>query len=139
MKILGLDYGKARIGLAVSDESGVIATPLCVIERTSLEADLGRIAAAATQHQAARIAVGMPINLDGTRGLAARDVARFTELLAARVSIPIEPWDERLTTAQAERAMIDSDMSRRRRKQRIDAVAAQLMLQSYLDAGRGKC
>jgi putative Holliday junction resolvase len=55
------------------------------------------------------------------------------------VSIPIEPWDERLTTAQAERAMIDSDMSRRRRKQRIDAVAAQLMLQSYLDAGRGKC
>jgi len=135
MKHLGVDYGKARIGLAISDESGMIATPLLVIERTAPETDLARIAELVAEQKVERIVVGMPLALSGHAALAAETVRKFVEALSARVEVPLEVWDERLTTAQAERAMIAGEVSRKRRKKRIDAVAAQIMLQSYLDAG----
>jgi len=138
MKALGIDYGKARIGLAVSDDSGLLAAPLEVLQRTSPDADLERLAATAARLHVDHIIVGMPLQLDGTRGPAAGNVERFAAELSRRTEVPVELWDERLTTAQAERAMIDADASRRRRKQHLDAVAAQMMLQCYLDAHRSR-
>ena len=138
MKMLGIDYGKARIGVAVSDESGLIATPLSVVGCTCIEADLSRIAELASQHEVDAVVVGMPLQLDGTPGLAAKAVQQFVDLLSERIDVPVEIWDERLSTAQAERAMIAADTSRKRRRERLDAVAAQMILQSYLDARRAR-
>ena len=136
MKFLGVDYGKVRIGLAVSDEMGMIATPLAVFRSKSTEDSISHIISQAEMHQVGTIVVGMPVKLDGSLGLAAENVKKFADQLAGQTEIPIDFWDERMTTAQAERSMISADMTRKSRKKRLDAVAAQMMLQSYLDAKR---
>ena len=90
MKMLGIDYGTARIGVAVSDESGLIATPLSVVRCASIEADLSRIAELASQNEVDAVVVGMPIQLDGTSGPAARAVQQFVTLLSERIDVPVE-------------------------------------------------
>jgi putative Holliday junction resolvase len=132
--ILGIDYGRKRIGVAVSDAGAKIATPLTVLaaaDRARAIRDITRLAA---EHAAAEIVVGLPRSLDGTLGPMAKEVTEFVEQLRASAKTPVVTFDERLSTAQAERAMIDVDMTRAKRKERIDKVAAQIMLQSYLDS-----
>jgi putative Holliday junction resolvase len=132
--ILGIDYGRKRIGLAASDVGGKIAAPLAVIDATDRLRAIREIARIAAQHQAAEAVVGMPRSLDGTLGPMAKETEAFVAELKAALKIPVVTFDERLSTAQAERAMIDADMSRAKRKERVDKVAAQITLQSYLDS-----
>jgi putative Holliday junction resolvase len=134
--VIGLDFGERRIGVAVSDPGGQIARPLLVIERSSLRDDMARIAELARSRRAQKVIVGLPLNLDGSAGPAARRARRFASALGRELDLPIALWDERLTTVEAERALLASDRSRQRRKEVRDAVAASLILQSYLDAHR---
>jgi putative Holliday junction resolvase len=132
-RLLGLDIGSVRIGVALSDPLRITAQPLEVIDRRRQE-PLQRIADLVQTHEVERIVVGKPLTLSGESGLAVQAVDAFVSELAPRVEVPIESWDERLSTAQAERAMIEGGARRARRKEAIDKVAAALILQSYLDA-----
>ena len=124
MKVLALDYGAARTGVAVSDPTGTIARPLGVVERASGEAGLRRIAELAAGESVERIVVGLPLTLRGERGAQATETDRFVEALRAAVDLPVETFDERFTTrlAQANGARADND----------DAAAAAHLLTSYL-------
>ena len=134
MRILGLDVGDRRIGVAISDPLGITAQQLTVLERRSRPKDVAAVTSLVEQHQAERIVVGLPLTLRGEHGPQAHKVTAFVEALRRRVTIPIQAVDERLTTAQGERALIALDVSRRKRKAVIDRVAAQLILQQYLDS-----
>lgn len=134
MRILGLDYGTRRIGVAVSDELGITARTLCTIERKTLASDLDRIAALVAENDIATIVVGYPRRLDGTEGVECDRVRRFADRVAERCSRPVETWDEAFTTAEAEELLIRADMSRKKRKKVIDRVAACLILQGYLES-----
>ncbi|MDD5424302.1 MAG: Holliday junction resolvase RuvX [Candidatus Omnitrophica bacterium] len=133
MRVLGLDFGEKRIGVAVSDPLGIIAQGVTVIERKNIEEDLKAINAIISEYGAESIVVGMPINMDGTKGKSADKVAEFVELLKASAGIPVATYDERLSTKESEKFLISSDVSRRKRKNVIDKVAAQLILESYLE------
>jgi putative Holliday junction resolvase len=135
---MGVDVGSKRIGLAMSDPGAVIATGVGVLDATGeTEADAERVAAVAKTHGAGRVVVGLPRLLSGEEGDAAEQARTFAGALEKAAGVPIELWDERLTTAQAEKAMIGADASREERRARIDKVAAALILQSYLDAHHG--
>jgi putative Holliday junction resolvase len=131
--ILGVDFGTRRIGLAVSDALGITAQGLETLERTNDEEDISRIADIVREREVGEIVVGRPVRLNGTRGDAVRECEAFADRLAGEFGFPVHMWDERLSTAQAERAMIEADLSRRKRKKARDRAAAQLILQSYLD------
>lgn len=132
-RILGIDPGSRRIGVALSDELGLLATPVEVISRTSRDRDIGRIGQLARQHDVQRVVVGWPITLGGEAGAAARASERFAEHLAEALECPVELWDERLSTVEARQYQSRRD---RRRGAPIDAHAAAVMLQHYLDAHR---
>jgi len=134
---LGIDYGRKRIGVAVSDAGGRIASPLTQIDAADRARAINAIAKTAAEYEAAEIVVGLPVSLNETLGPMAREVAEFAGQLRAAVKIPVNTFDERFTTAEAERSLIDADLSRAKRKRRLDKVAAQIMLQAYLDS-RGK-
>ncbi len=138
MRVLGLDVGQRRIGVALSDALGLTAQPLTVLERRGTTADLDALAALVAQHQVETIVVGLPLTMRGERGPQAQRAASFADTLRRKVSVPVELADERLTTVQGERALLETDTSRRKRKQVIDQVAAQLILQQYLDRRRAK-
>ena len=138
MRVLGLDMGQRRIGVALSDALGLTAQPLTVLERRGTTADLDALAALVAQHQVETIVVGLPLTMRGERGPQAQRTASFADTLRRKVSVPVELVDERLTTVQGERALLETDTSRRKRKQVIDQVAAQLILQQYLDRRRAK-
>lgn len=133
-RLIGLDIGERRIGVAVSDEMNIVALPERVIERRNLEDDLRALSDLAQEKRARRFIVGLPIRLDGSQGKEAQRVAEFARKLAQRADIPVEMSDERFSTKQAERHLIKSDVKRKRRRQVIDKIAAQIILQSYLDA-----
>lgn len=133
MRVLGLDPGERRIGLAISDDLGLTAQPLGFVERRNVDADLRRVAELCARHGVQRVVVGLPLRLDGRPGPEAERAQAFARRLAAHLSIPVETWDERLTTRVAERALLEADASRARRRRRVDAVAAAVMLQSYLE------
>ena len=135
-RILGIDYGRVRVGLALSDALGLTAQPLDILRNTSIDALADQIDAIITEREVTLIVVGLPLQMDGEEGQAAEEVRRFAAKLGEQLAPPIEFWDERLSTAQAERAMLDADMSRAKRKKRRDKVAAQIFLQTYLDAHR---
>jgi putative Holliday junction resolvase len=144
-RALGLDIGKKRIGVALTDESFLIAQPLKVIKRSSLKADLAEIIAEVKLNSAGCIVVGMPYQMDGTEGPAVAYVRRFTSELATALgaesetkSVTIEFWDERFSTAVVERVLIEGDARRSKRKQVVDKLAAAYILQGWLDAGGGK-
>lgn len=131
--VLGLDVGSKTIGVAVSDPGRTIAFPVAVIERRGLEGDLDRLRELASGREVDEVVLGWPLNLDGSPGRMAEDVKRLGEAIAARLGWTVHTWDERLTTVSAERALLEADLSRRRRKGVIDKVAAALILQAYLD------
>ncbi|HYM38425.1 MAG TPA: Holliday junction resolvase RuvX [Nitrospiraceae bacterium] len=132
-RILALDPGTKRIGVALSDELGWTAQPLETFERKSLHVDVAHINELVRRHEVREIVIGMPIQLDGRAGLAAQSVQQFLEALQAAVDVPVVPWDERLTTKAAEQMLIEADVSRKKRKGAVDRVAAALLLKSYLE------
>ena len=136
MRVLGLDVGDRRIGVAMSDPLGLTAQPLTVIQRRSPTVDANTIRELIERHGVTAVVVGLPLTLDGTRGPQAKKVQGFIDTLRRHIALPIEWVDERLTTVQGERALREGNASRARRKQVIDQVAAQLILQQFLDRHR---
>ncbi len=135
MRVLALDVGDRRIGLAISDPTGLLASPLGAVERGP--SDIEEILQAATDNQADEIVVGLPLTLSGESREQAAKVRRFIRDLERRVDIPIKTVDERLSTVQAQRMLRDAGGRRRNRDRgRIDASAAAVILQAYLDSGR---
>lgn len=134
MRIGGLDVGDKTIGVALSDELGWTAQGLEVIRRKALEQDLSRLAEIARQYGVQRWVVGMPRNMNGTYGPRAELTRAFMKALEERLGLPVESWDERLTTVAAQRLLIEADVSRAKRRQVIDKMAAAVILQGYLDA-----
>ncbi len=139
MRILGLDLGDKRIGVALSDPLGWTAQGLAVIAGAGgTRSDLRRIKELAAKHEVEKVVVGLPLNMDGSAGPRAEKARLFAERLAGALGMPVVLWDERLTTAQAERLLIEADMKRAGRRKVIDKMAAVLILQNYLDAaGKG--
>ena len=133
MRILGLDVGDRRIGVALSDSLGLTAQQLTVLERQGLAKDLEALGAMVQQHKVETVVVGLPLTLRGERGVQAQKVASFSDALHRRVAVPVQFIDERLTTVQGERALREMGTSRGKRKRVIDQVAAQLILQQFLD------
>jgi putative Holliday junction resolvase len=134
MRILGIDYGQQRIGVAISDEMGIVATPLGNVEENGVNAAVAAIAKMVSERAVGKIVVGLPRNMDGSLGAKAQETQAFVEKLKARVKIPIQTWDERLTTKAAERVLIKANVSRKKRREVVDKMAAQMILQSYLDS-----
>jgi putative Holliday junction resolvase len=133
MRILAVDPGTKRVGLALSDPSGTIATALATVEAEPSSTLAARLAAIAKEHEAERVIVGLPRRLDGSRGPEAASAERLAAEIRAAVRLPVETVDERLTTAAAERSLIEGGVSREKRRQAIDRVAATILLQSHLD------
>ena len=131
MAILGLDVGEKRIGVALAD--GLLAIPLSVIDRTGEAADIEQLLALAREYGAERIVVGLPRSMNGSIGRQAEEVLAFSGALAQHVDIPVDTWDERLSTVAAERLLTDTGMKREKRKGKRDAMAAAIILQAYLD------
>lgn len=132
-RIVGVDAGEVRIGIAVSDPLGIIASPREVIKCSTPEADVAAIANIVTETEAILIVVGLPLDQNGQPGPQAEKVMAFIERLRAVVNVPIDTMDERFTTALVQRVLIQANVSRKGRKQVIDKVAAQQILQTYLD------
>lgn len=136
MRMLGLDVGDRRIGVALSDPLGLTAQRLTVLERRNVAADVEAVGTLVRQHQVGVIIVGLPLMLSGAQGSQAKKVQGFVEALRRRLPMSIHLIDERMTTVQGERALVETGTSRRKRKQVIDQVAAQLILQQFLDTRR---
>lgn len=134
MRILAIDYGKKRFGLAISDPLGFTAQGLPTLASQGRKSDLEKIAQVVRENEVEKIVVGLPRKMDGTLGQAAEEVLAFVEELKRDLGLRIITWDERLSTKRAEREMISADLSRSKRKRSRDKVAAQLILQSFLDA-----
>jgi len=133
-RILGVDYGRRRVGLALSDPTGLLAAGLTTLEVQTPGEALKRVVTARVENGAAEIVVGLPLNMDGTRGPMGDEAAEFARRLGEIAGVPVRLWDERMTTGMAERVLLDADMSRQRRKAVRDKLAAQLILQGYLDS-----
>jgi putative Holliday junction resolvase len=138
MSIICLDIGTKRIGVAKSDELGLAAHPLTVIERKNLEHDLARVIELCQEHETDRIVVGLPLDEEGNVGASAEKVLRFVRVLkqsivALGLEIPVETWDERYSTASAEEMLIDADVSRAKRRRVVDKLAAAKILQDYME------
>ena len=136
MRILALDIGDRRIGVALSDPLGMLASPLTTIERATPDTDtaIDAILALADQHEAAEILVGIPYLMSGRIGAQARITLDFAQALATRTTIPVTQADERLSSVQADRMLTQSGTSNTRDKGRTDSAAAAVILQAYLDA-----
>lgn len=137
MRIMGLDVGTKTIGVALSDPTAAFAQPAGVVRRTSPRDDLARLISLIRDNAVGQVVVGLPKNMDGSLGESAARARRLAEALEGRAGVPVVLWDERLSTVSAERALIEADVSRRRRKGLVDSVAAAIILQSYLDSRRG--
>jgi len=133
MRLLCLDVGERRIGLAIGGPGGILATPLGFIERTGLQRDIGRVLELAESRQAQGIVVGMPLSLNGRVGPQAKKVQGFLKALAARTDLPVETMDERYSTAEAQRVLHLAGRRPSRNKGELDAAAATVILQEYLD------
>lgn len=139
MRILGLDIGTKRIGLALSDELMLTAQGIETLRRNELTGDIDRIKDIINKNGVTEVVAGLPLNMDGTYSAKTKEVAAFIDALKRSVDVPVRTQDERLTTVQAERSMLEADLSRAKRRRLADKVAAQLILQGYLDSlKRGK-
>lgn len=136
MRFLAIDPGERRLGIAVSDPTGIIAVPVEVIERTGWAKDLARLRRLVELYQITEVVVGRPLTAAGTVGPQARAAARFAERLRAALTVPVTEVDERYTTVAAERSLREGGARRQRRRSRRDAVAAALILQPLLDRMR---
>ena len=136
MRILGLDIGTKRIGVSLSDESGTLAQGKEVITRRSNLEVFKRIKELVNEYNVEKIVAGLPLNMDGSLGKKAQEVKSFTKKLEEEVSVAVLLWDERLSTVEAQGVLLEADVTRGKRKKVIDKIAAQLILQSYLDSRR---
>ena len=137
MRVLGLDYGSKTVGVAVSDPLGLTAQRVETIWRkqeNKLRRTLARIEALEKEYQAERIVIGLPRNMNYTMGERAEKSLEFGEMVEKRTGLPVIMWDERLTTREAERALMEAGVRRENRKDYLDSVAAVLILQGYLDS-----
>lgn len=139
-RLVGIDFGMSRLGLAISDERQIIASPFQTIQaEKKAEQTVAKVAAALLDLQKSygceieKIIVGMPLMMSGRTGFLADEVNHFVKLLSEAIAIPIQTWDERLTTVQAERSLRESNLSRKKRSKVVDIVSAAIILQSYLD------
>ncbi len=139
MRILALDVGEKNIGVAISDELGLTAQGRPTLKCRTKDEAICAICDIAEENRVTEIVVGMPVKLDGSVGKKAKEVASLLEDLKKRINLPVKAWDERLTSAQAEKVMLKADLSRKKRKRNIDRLAAQLILQSYLDSRIKSC
>ncbi len=133
MRIVGIDYGEKRIGLAISDPLGFTAQGLPTIERVNGEDYLQKLADVIKEKSVSRIIVGLPKSMNNTIGKKAEEVLEFVEVLKSHLNLPVVTVDERLTTVRAYKAMSESKMSLRKKQKRVDMISAQFILQSYLD------
>lgn len=133
MRVLGLDYGEKRIGLAVSDTAGALAFPAGTLHRKSIEQELGALGQVLEEREIERIVVGLPLLLDGTRGSQARAAQAFVARIEAAFGLPVETIDERFTSVEAERSLRESGRRGRKQREVIDSVAATLLLRSWLE------
>ncbi|OHC05808.1 MAG: Holliday junction DNA helicase RuvA [Planctomycetes bacterium RIFCSPHIGHO2_12_39_6] len=133
MRIMGIDYGEKRFGIALSDPLGITAQGLPTIERTSIQEDIKKIINILQEKEVEEIVLGLPKHLNNTLGDKAKEVLNFIDTLKKHINIPIKTFDERFSTVRANRAMLEGDLSRKKRKERVDMIAAQLILQGYLD------
>jgi putative Holliday junction resolvase len=133
-RILALDPGSKRMGVALSDELGWTAQPLETYERRSVEADVAHIQDLVRQHDVREVVMGMPLHMNGQVGSEAKHVQKFMVTLERALSVPVIAWDERLTTKEAEDILIAANVSRKKRKGAVDRVAAAILLQSYLES-----
>jgi putative Holliday junction resolvase len=134
MRVLAIDHGTKRMGIALSDPSGMIAQPLEFIPAEPFSRFLGRLKELIQQKEVELILVGMPRNMDGSYGPAAAKVQEFVAVLKENIVVPIRTWDERLTSAQANRFLLQADVRRKERKEKVDQAAAAILLQSFLDS-----
>ena len=140
MRVLGLDVGERRVGIAVSDPTCSVARPVQTLVRGSREEDFAALAAIVAQHSVELVVVGRPLRKDGTEGPQARRIARYARAMAACLPVRVVSWDERFTTVEAEEILREGRTRKQRQRARatgrVDAVAAAVILQSYLDSLR---
>ena len=134
MRTMGLDVGSKTIGVAVSDELGFSAHPITTVRRTNLRADLRELGRLISEQDVRRLVVGLPLNMSGTEGPRAVESRKLGDALAEETRLPVIFWDERLTTVAAEKSLLEANVSRKKRKEVIDQVAACLILQGWLDS-----
>ena len=134
-RLLGVDYGDVRVGLSVSDPDRKIAFPLATYTRQNRDRDAAYFKALVKAEGIAGLVIGLPVHLSGEEGQKAAAARAFAAWLAAATGLPVRFWDERFTTVQAEAALWDAGLTHKKRKARRDKVAAQMLLQAYLDAG----
>lgn len=134
--ILGVDYGDARTGLAISDPSGLMAFGAGCVRAEGMKKAAAGVAEAAAEKNAARIVIGNPINMNGTEGPRSEKCRAFAEMLRELTGLPVELFDERLTTVSAHRILSESNVRGQKRKNSVDELSAQLILQDYLDRRR---
>ena len=132
MRIMGLDVGSKTIGVAISDELGITAQGFKTIKRKAMEDDLRELNAIISQFKIEKIVVGLPKNMDGSLGKQAEFVLGWIEDFKNKIQLPVETWDERLSTVEATKTLLKADLSRKKRKEVIDKLAAVLILQGYL-------
>lgn len=142
MKVLGLDIGEKRIGVAVSDELGYTAQGMQVLTRKGLDDDLAVLKELIETAEVSEVVVGLPRNMDGSVGEGAQKILSFANKIEESISVPVILWDERWTTSEATRVLLQADLSRKKRRKVVDKLAAVLILQGYLDsldhqAGKG--
>jgi putative Holliday junction resolvase len=133
VRILGLDIGEKRIGVAISDELYFSANGLDVIERKNNGEDINKIAEIVSRYNVVKIVVGLPKNMDGSVGPSGEEVKKYVNKLQNALEVEVDFWDERLSTVAAEKTLIEADISRKKRKKVIDKMAAVFILQNYLD------
>ena len=131
---MGLDVGSKTVGVAVSDELGFSAHPITTVRRSNMRADLHELVRLIAEQDVVRLIVGLPLNMNGSEGPRAGESRKLGDALAAQTKLPIIYWDERLTSVAAEKFLIEADVSRKKRKEVIDQVAACLILQGWLDS-----
>ncbi|ABI67805.1 Holliday junction resolvase RuvX [Syntrophomonas wolfei] len=135
MRIMGLDLGEKRIGIAFSDPMGWTAQGHSILQRKGLKKDLSYLQELCQEFQVEKIVLGLPLNMNGTMGPKALETQEFARALQEALKIPVDFWDERLSSKSAERVLLEADLSRKRRKELIDKIAAVHILQAYLDGG----
>jgi putative Holliday junction resolvase len=133
-RILAIDYGSRRMGLAVSDELGITAQGIETLQRRNRRSDFGRLQRVIREYQVQEIVLGNPLRMSGEEGAQSKKVAEFAEQLRQKFNLPVHLWDERLTSAEANRLLREAEISQEKRTQAVDRMAATLILQSYLQA-----
>jgi putative holliday junction resolvase len=134
MILLGLDVGEKTIGVAVCDGLGMIASPVCTIARRKFADDMAELSKIINQYQVVGLVIGLPVNMDGTHGKRVQSVRSFSANLQKLLDVEVHFWDERMSSQVAEKMMLSMDLSRQKRAERIDKLAATYILQGFLDA-----